>query len=83
MSQNGKGMKPRAGYNQKAYRDNWDAIFAKDRLKCDICGRFISSDALDKGKAVRYLDESDNAFGGEVWVTYHTKCRAKELGANT
>lgn len=29
--QNGKGSRPRSGYNDK-YRDNWDKIFRKNKV---------------------------------------------------
>jgi hypothetical protein len=30
VSTNGKGSKPRSGYNKK-YRDNWEEIFRKEK----------------------------------------------------
>lgn len=37
--QSGKGMKPRAGYNPKAYRDNWDSVFGAPKCEWPIKGQ--------------------------------------------
>lgn len=75
-NQAGKGMTPRKGYNPRAYRDNWEAAFKKP-ITCDICGRFISYDELEDGRATRYLEEPDSDYSSETFATYHTACRAK------
>lgn len=70
MSQNGKGMAPRKGYNYKKYSEGFDAI-----IRCDICGRFVSSKDLEAGVAVRQLLTPDSDYSTEEYETYHIKCR--------
>lgn len=43
-------------------------------LQCEICGRFISYDALEHGWAIHKLLTPDSAFTAEEWETYHVRC---------
>lgn len=43
--------------------------------KCDVCGRYIAYEDLN-----RRMVEPDNAFGGEVWETYHKACAQPDDG---
>ena len=45
--------------------------------KCDFCGKFISYEDLDSGKAVRCLDTPDSDYSQETYKTEHVACRLK------
>ena len=38
-------------------------------MKCDICGRFISYQSLDEGRATRRLVTPDSEFTSEEYET--------------
>lgn len=39
-------------------------------FRCDECGRFISYEDLDSGKATHYMILPDSAYTTEIWATY-------------
>lgn len=54
-------------------------MLTRTGLKCDCCGRFISTDDLATGRAVHKLLEPDSPFTRETWDTYHVKCDVDRL----
>lgn len=43
-----------------------------DRIRCDVCGRFVSLDDLTSGAAIRSLVAMDSYYSTE---DYETLCR--------
>ena len=37
--------------------------------KCDVCGKFISYDDLNSGKAIHWMKEPDSDLSCETWET--------------
>ncbi len=53
-------------------------INLKNRIVCDNCGKFISSDDVENGKAYHQLFTPDSYFSYEVYESYCKKCNNLE-----
>lgn len=49
--------------------------------RCDYCGRFISMDDFEKGRAQRFLSTPDSELSSEEYTTYHLSCHNKTIKA--
>jgi len=49
-------------------------ITKTNKVKCDICGKFISYKDLEKGRAYHVLLIPDNHFSGEICSSECRKC---------
>lgn len=63
--------------NMDSYRDSHDRIFKK--ISCDICGRYISYNELESGKAQRNLITPDSDYSTEDYETYHVECNKQNV----
>jgi hypothetical protein len=53
-------------------------IKENNKIKCDICGKFVSYKDLSEGKASRILVYPDSHFTQETWETICRRCNKKE-----
>ncbi len=51
-------------------------------INCDICGRYISYEDIEKGLARVCMVESDNAFGPEVMERLCPLCNPSNVQRN-
>ena len=47
-------------------------------FKCDACGRFISYDDIDSGRAVNKMITPDSDYSAEEWEILCKRCKDKE-----
>ena len=53
-----------------------------NRIRCDICGCFISYKDIDEGKAILQMITLDSHFSKEEYETICKKCRKSEEEKN-
>ena len=54
--------------------------YEQSRNTCDICGKFISIEDFDNGKASRKLVSCDSEYSSEDYETMHTECEKADPG---
>ena len=53
-------------------------IKKSSKIKCDLCGRFISCEDLRNEKAIHRMSLPDSDYSRETWESICEKCKKRE-----